>query len=71
MLAILLLQVGIGDLISGIPRDAGAVVVYIVLGIFIAFVWIGSRPGASRSGPKSRADATGGNGPGGIDSSRS
>jgi hypothetical protein len=57
MFAILLLQVGIGDLISGIPRDAGAVVVYIVLAIFIGFVWIGSRPGASRSGPRSGRDS--------------
>jgi hypothetical protein len=49
MFAILLLQVSVGDLISGIPRDAGAIVVYFVLALFIGFVWIGSRPGASKS----------------------
>jgi hypothetical protein len=33
----------IGDIISDIPHDAGAFVAYVIIAMFIAFIWIGSR----------------------------
>ncbi len=33
----------LGDYLSDIPHDAGAVVAYSIIGIFVAFVWMGSR----------------------------
>jgi hypothetical protein len=40
------LQAGgsLGDIVTGIPHDAGAAVVYIVMGAFVFLIFYGSRP---------------------------
>lgn len=47
-------SVTLSAVIGNIPHDAGALVMYGVLALFIAFVWIGNR----RSGGGSRQDGT-------------
>ena len=39
-----ILDLSLQDVIANLPRDAGAVVAFALLGLFVAFVWIGSRP---------------------------
>lgn len=34
---------GIGEIISGIPHDAGAVIAYLLLGLVVFLIWFGSR----------------------------
>lgn len=43
MLALILLRLTLQDVIADIPRDAGAIVTYALLGLLVAFVVIGSR----------------------------
>lgn len=38
-----LLDISVGQLLSEIPRDAGAFVVYAVIGVFVGLIWLGSR----------------------------
>lgn len=42
--SIFLLDLTIQDVIANIPRDAGALVTFALVGLFVGFVWIGSRP---------------------------
>jgi hypothetical protein len=38
-----LADLSIGQILSDIPRDAGAIIVYAVIGIFVGLIWLGSR----------------------------
>ncbi len=48
----ILLDISIGQLLSDIPRDAGAFVVYVVIGIFVGLIWLGSRGKGKGSAPE-------------------
>lgn len=54
MLALILLELTLREIVSDIPHDAGAVVAYALLAIFLGFIWAGSRnksvPRAPRPG---------------------
>lgn len=52
MLSSFMPSVTLSAVVADIPHDAGALVMYGVLALFIAFVWIGNR----RSGGGSRRD---------------
>jgi hypothetical protein len=43
MFAIVLLELTFREVLAGVPVDAGAVVVYAILGLFVGFIWHGSR----------------------------
>jgi hypothetical protein len=43
MLLTILLELSFGEIVGGIPHDAGAVVAYLLIGLFVAAVWAGSR----------------------------
>lgn len=43
MFSLLLLQLSLQDILADIPRDAGAVLVYVLLAAFLAAIWLGSR----------------------------
>jgi hypothetical protein len=43
MLSTILLDLSFQDVIGGIPHDFGALVALLLLGSFVAFIWIGSR----------------------------
>lgn len=45
MLASTFWEVSFLDLIRGLPHDAGAVAVYLVLALFLGFIYLGSRGG--------------------------
>ncbi len=47
-----LVDISIGQLFSDIPRDAGALVVYAVIGIFVGLIWFGSRGKGKGSAPE-------------------
>jgi hypothetical protein len=38
------------EIIADIPHDFAALVVYVVLGLFVFFIWVGSRPKAPVDG---------------------
>lgn len=46
----LILNLTLEEIITDIPHDGAAFVVYLMLALFIGFIWYGSRPGASRRG---------------------
>ncbi len=56
MMAFSILQIGLRDVLSDIPRDVSALVVYGILILFACLIWAGSRRGGRRrpddSGPK-------------------
>ncbi len=43
MLSLMLLKLTFNDVVSDIPHDLSALVVYLMLGLFIGFIWYGSR----------------------------
>ena len=49
MFAMILLELTLRDVVSDIPHDAGAMVAYALLAIFIGFIWAGSR---GKPGPR-------------------
>lgn len=51
MLSLILLELTLQEVLADIPHDAGAVIVFLLLGAFVGFVWYGSRSGASPSAP--------------------
>lgn len=44
------LDLSFQDVIANIPRDAGAVVAFSLMALFVAFIWIGSRPKGGKPG---------------------
>jgi hypothetical protein len=59
MLAALLLDLTFREVIGGLPHDAGAVVTYVLVALFIGFIWHGSRSksGGASPAPLSVGDA--------------
>lgn len=43
MLSSILLDLSLGEVLSDIPHDTGAIVVYVLLLLFVALTWSGSR----------------------------
>ncbi|HUE96929.1 MAG TPA: hypothetical protein VMN39_09725 [Longimicrobiaceae bacterium] len=56
---ILLLELTLREVIANIPHDAGAVVAFAVLALFVGFIWIGSRPKANADGGTPKSGSTG------------
>jgi hypothetical protein len=50
MIALALLELTVGEVIGDIPHDAGAMITLLIVALFVAFIWHGSRS-RSRSGP--------------------
>lgn len=53
MLSAILLDLSLGEVLSDIPHDTGAIVVYVLMTLFIGLIWSGSRkrkPGGDRPG---------------------
>jgi len=61
MLSTILLDLTFRDIIAGIPRDAGAVIAFLLFALFGAFIWVGSRPRKS-AGDGSSGEASVGEG---------
>jgi hypothetical protein len=57
MLSLMLLELTLQEVVADIPHDAGAMIVYLLLGAFVGLVWYGSRAGPSTNAPPS-ADGT-------------
>ena len=38
------------EIVSDIPHDAGAIIIYVVLAVFIGFIWYGNRKQAKTGG---------------------
>jgi hypothetical protein len=53
MLALALLDLTLIEILGDLPRDAGAVVAYLMIGLFIALTVVGSRRRSSDSDPAS------------------
>jgi hypothetical protein len=56
MVPLVLISITFKGVIAEIPHDAGALIAYLLLLAFVAFIWIGSRakPAAeTRTGPES------------------
>lgn len=51
MFSFILLQLTLQEILGDIPHDASALTVYLMLVLFIAFIWYGSR--SKSSGPQS------------------
>lgn len=49
------LDLSFQDVIANIPRDAGAVVAFTLMALFIGFIWIGSRPKGGKPDRPTRA----------------
>ncbi|CAN5638058.1 hypothetical protein BH23GEM7_BH23GEM7_24470 [soil metagenome] len=47
MFSLILLNLTFEEIVTDIPHDAAAVVVYLLLALFVGFIWYGSRPGAA------------------------
>jgi hypothetical protein len=47
----------IGEVIRDVPHDTGALIVYLMVAAFIAFVWLGSRTSGDRTAPRQPLDA--------------
>lgn len=43
MLSFTLLDLSLAEIVTDIPHDAGAVVVYVLLALFVGMTWAGSR----------------------------
>jgi hypothetical protein len=43
MLLFILFKLTLRGVIADIPHDAGAIVIYLLLALFIGFIWAGSR----------------------------
>lgn len=43
MISFVLWELTLQEVISDIPHDAGALVAYALLGLFVGFVWMGNR----------------------------
>lgn len=43
MISLILLELSLREVAADIPRDAGAVVVYLLLAAFVVMTWAGSR----------------------------
>lgn len=43
MLSLVLLKLSLQEILADIPRDAGAILVYVLMAAFAATIWIGSR----------------------------
>jgi hypothetical protein len=52
LLSAALLQLSFRDVVTGIPHDAGALVAYVILGLFVFGIWRGSRPGGAKEGQR-------------------
>jgi hypothetical protein len=50
MIALALLELTVGEVIGDIPHDAGAMITLLIVALFVAFIWHGSRT-RPRSGP--------------------
>lgn len=44
MFSFVLLDLTFREVISGVPHDFAALLVYMLLAVFIGFIWHGSRP---------------------------
>ncbi len=44
MLSLVLLELTLEEIITDIPHDFAALVVYLMLALFVGFIWYGSRP---------------------------
>ena len=55
--SVALLDVSVGQLLAEIPRDAGAIVVYVVMIVFVGLIWLGSR-GKGKDSTSSEASPT-------------
>jgi hypothetical protein len=49
-IALALLKLTFRDVVTDIPHDTPALVVYLLLGLFIAGIWYGSRTRSAREG---------------------
>lgn len=49
MLSFILLKLTLREMISDIPHDFGALIVYLLIALFVGFIWYGAR---SNSGPE-------------------
>lgn len=43
MISLILLELTFREVLADIPHDAGAVIVYLLLAVFVAMTWAGSR----------------------------
>lgn len=43
MLSLIFLELTLRDVLADIPHDAGAILTYALLAVFIGFIWAGSR----------------------------
>ncbi len=57
MFSLILLNLTLKDIVTDIPHDAAAVVVYLLLALFIGFIWYGSRPGSTQREEPARSEA--------------
>ncbi|CAN5439331.1 hypothetical protein BH24GEM3_BH24GEM3_18710 [soil metagenome] len=57
MFSLILLNLTSEEIVTDIPHDAAAVVVYLLLALFIGFIWYGSRPGSARQEDVARSQA--------------
>ena len=48
MLSQILLESTLEGVLAAVPHDTGAVTVYVLLGVFLGFIWLGGRPRAPR-----------------------
>lgn len=47
MLSLILLELTLHEVLADVPHDAGAIVVYLMMALFVGFIWLGrSRPRA-------------------------
>jgi hypothetical protein len=58
MLALILLELTLVDILSDIPHDTAALIVYALTAVCVAFVWMGSRnrSGSAPTPPPGRAE---------------
>ena len=50
LISAVVFQLTLRDVVTGIPHDVGAVIVYIILGLFLFGVWRGSKSGRAEVG---------------------
>jgi hypothetical protein len=47
MLALILLDLTLREIVADLPHDAGSIVIYVLFALFAGFIWAGSRGGSS------------------------
>lgn len=60
MLSFILLELTFREVISNIPHDVGALLIYLFIALFVAFVWHGSRSKPQPGGQDDDSEANDG-----------